>query len=432
MGKRQAWRERWFGLERQGVGRERLAALLEDRAVSVGPSQETVQRERAVPCDVLVVHDEVNALHGTGILLLAVFGRGAQMVTVRSHGFYGGKQEFGSRAIHMPLGDVPRPVVYARALEALPDLNVQRILCVPYYEDDARTAVALHDLFDAPLCTWVMDDQNIADHHIGDAAMRELLAKSRLRLAIGPELRTAYEHKYGERFHLAPPLVAAADVHAGDTSSPAGGGRPLMVGNVWGKRWLEDLRRVVREAGIALDWTSPSAYRFERMEVDDLERDGIHCLGKLEGAAFLARLREAPWVLVATGTLGPEDDRAAVARFSVPSRMPFTLAAAHTPMIVVGSPETAAAHFAERLGVGRAVPYDSTALRAAVEELSQQSVQAVLRARAAALAPGFSAAGMADWLWESLARGAPADDRFERLGAPPDQREEQGRWASGR
>jgi hypothetical protein len=429
---RHGWREWWRTLERHGAARSALAAVLENRAVPVNAAEEPAAHARTVPCDLLVVHDEVNRLHGTGLLLLAVFGRGPRMATVRSHGFYGGEQEFGFRAVHLPLGDIPRPTVYARALEALPDLDVRRILCVPYYEDDARTAVALHDLFGAPLCTWVMDDQNVADHRIGDAAMRELLAKSRLRLAIGPELRAAYEEKYGDRFYLAPPLVNGPDVLAGEAPGPGPGGRPLMVGNVWGKRWLDDLRRVVREAGLELDWTSPSAYRFERMEVDELARDGIRCLGTLEGASYLERLRAATFVLVPTGTLGPDDDRAAVARFSVPSRMPFTLAAAHSPMIVVGSKDTAAAHFVERLGVGRAVPYDAAALRAAADEVSKPDAQVVLRARSAALAPSFSAAGMAEWIWASLAAGAPVDQRFERLGLAPGAGEEGKRWASGR
>jgi hypothetical protein len=425
------WRERWARLEAHAAARERLAAQLEDRAEATAPPQDVTRGPlRPVPCDALVTHDEVNERHGTGQLLQTIFGRGPELLTIHSHGFYGGRQATGLRAVHLPLGDVPRPEVYARALQASQGLRVRRVLCVPYYADDARTAVALRDLFDAPLCTWVMDDQNVADHRIDDASLRELLERSRLRLAIGPELRAAYEEKFGLPFHLAPPLVPAGEVRAGPPGPGDGGGRPLLTGNVYGQRWLDDLRRTVREAELALDWTSPSAYRFERFELEALEADGIHPLGRLEGEAFRARLRAAPFVVVPTGTLAAGDDRDAVARFSVPSRMIFTLAASHTPMIVVGSPATAAGRFVERLGVGRVVPYDAAALRAAAGELAAPAAQAALRARAAALAPRFSAAGMAEWLWASLDRGAPADDRFEPLAAPA--AEGGSRWASGR
>ena len=415
---RGGWRAGWTSLEAQRAARARLAAVLDDRAVPVFPAEGDLERGLGARRDVLVVHDVVNRTHGVGVLLLAVFGRGRHLITVHSHAFFPGGQPLGERAIALAQGRAPRPEVYGRVLDAFAGVAVRRILCVPYYEDDARTAVALHDLYGAPLCTWLMDDQNVADHRIGDAAMRELLEKSRLRLAICPELRTAYQEKHGQRLWLAPPLVDARDVRAGPPTAPAApGARALVVGNVWGRRWLEDLRQVVRAAGLQLDWTSPSAYRFEQVEREALARDGIHCLGRLEGEAYLARVRAAPFLVVPTGTLGPEDDRPAVTRYSLPSRMTYVLATSHTPMLVLGSPESAAARFVERLGVGRAVPYDPAALREAAAALSDADAQRALRARAAGLAPSFSAEGMEAWLWRSLELGEPADDRFERLGA---------------
>ena len=57
----------------------------------------------------------------------------------------------------------------------------------------------------------------------------------------------------------------------------------------WASRWLEALRSTVREAGLRLDWTSPSAYRFERFAREALEADGIRCLGTLAGDEYRAR-----------------------------------------------------------------------------------------------------------------------------------------------
>jgi hypothetical protein len=38
--------------------------------------------------------------------------------------------------------------------------DVKRILCVPYYPDDALSAIATAKLTSAPLVTYIMDDQN--------------------------------------------------------------------------------------------------------------------------------------------------------------------------------------------------------------------------------------------------------------------------------
>jgi hypothetical protein len=262
-----------------------------------------------------------------------------------------------------------------------------------------------------------MDDQNLLERGIPDVLLGELLEKSRLRLAISPELRAAYEERYGCRFALAPPVVPAALVRGEPMAAPAPAGRGLIVGNIWGRRWLELLRRTVRSSGVELDWTSPSGYRYEQFEADALAEDGIFPQGLVEQPAYLERLRACPYVVVPSGTLDAQDDRPSLSRFSLPSRMTFVLAVCHAPMIVLGSPETAAARFVTSLGVGRVVPYETAAFRAAVSEIGTPEVQRGLRARAAELAPRFSSQGVREWLWRSLEAGGPADDRFERLAA---------------
>src|SRR5204863_852266 len=108
-------------------------------------------------------------------------------------------------------------------------------------------------------------------------------------------------------------------------------------------------------------------------------------------------------------------DRRAIATLSLPSRIIFLAAAANTPVLVLGSGETAAARFVKKFGVGLSAPYESAAIAAAIAQLLEPSTQREMRARAAELAPSFSSAGLSDWLWRSMEAGRPVDDHFEEL-----------------
>jgi hypothetical protein len=92
------------------------------------------------------------------------------------------------------------------------------------------------------------------------------------------------------------------------------------------------------------------------------------------------------------------------------------------PVIVLGSRDTSAAHFVEQFGIGVVSDYDPNAFRSAVEHILQRDVNIEMRRRALLAAARFSAAGAGEWIWESLARGAPFDRRFEDLlpGKPRD------------
>jgi hypothetical protein len=367
----------------------------------------------------IVTHIEVNERHGVGVLLKAIFGEGQGLLVIRSRDDFGGEQRFGAQALRIPHRRRWRWLARRRVALATRDHEVARILCVPFFPADVLNALALHERHGAPLCTWLMDDQNVEAAGIPDHLMAELLAQSRLRLAISPELRDGYAAKFGLPLGVVPPLVAAAHVRvAPSPRSPTG--RGLVIGNLWGRAWYEDLRRAVREAGLALDWCSPSGLHSYWAGLDPaaLEADGIQPLGTLPEAALVERLRAAPFVVVPTGTLDGRDDHRCLTRFSLPSRIMFAIAAAQVPVIVLGSGEAAAARFVVRAGVGVTAPYEAEALRRAVDEVTRPAVARRLQERAAALAPGLSAAGAAAWLWDSLAAGRPIDDRYERLVTP--------------
>ena len=119
-----------------------------------------------------------------------------------------------------------------------------------------------------------------------------------------------------------------------------------------------------------------------------------------------------------SGRLDPGEERESIARLSLPSRMPFVAATAQLPVIVLGSRETAAARFVERFGLGLVTDYDGVQLRRAVEQVGRPAAQAEIRTRARELSAAFSADGLDQWLWRSLAAREPVDDRFERLFRP--------------
>ncbi len=372
--------------------------------------------------DVIVSHAEVNERHGTGVLTQRLFGGAPDLVSVRSHDDYDARQGFGAWSVRIPQPDPAPPVVARRIRAVFRAIAIRRVVAIPFYPDDVRNALALHELSAGPLCTYVMDDRNVATAGIPDAQLMELLSRSALRLAVSEELRDAYQRKFGLAFAFLPPVIDPALVLRSPAQPPPDAlahRRGVMIGNVWGQGWLARLARIVREAGVEIDWYSSAGLKWHALGVDELRRAGIHWRPGPPDRELVPLLRGAAYAVLPTGTLEADDDHQAIARLSLPSKLVYTTAAAHLPVLVVGHPDTAAARFVTRTGVGVVVPYHGRAFAAAVAELVRPEVQSLLRGRAAALAPAFSAEGAADWIWRSLSAGHPADDRWERLAGAP-------------
>ena len=395
--------------------RERISKLL---AAARAPAPVPIGAGEGRSLDAIVAFDELNDAHGTGLLVQTVFADGPPVLSIRSVSLSGGRQSFGFRQLCLEHGPAERPAVYERLLTATGTTLVHRILTVPYGTDDVRTAIALHDLHGAPMCTWVMDGQNVAESHVPDSLMSELLRKSRLRLAISPEIRDAYEAKYGVPFGVVPPLVPPHRIHPIPRVPSAEQLRPdrgAVAGHVWSGAWLDLLRSCVRRSGLRVDWFCPGGTRFMNATPAEVAADGIRFHGAVPEDELVRDLRERPFVVVPSGTLDERDDRPAISRMSLPSRITFVLAATNTPMLVLGHPDTAAARFVVNRGVGLCAPYDPDAIAAAVDRLLDPGEQRRMRERAAAMAPSFSTTGVREWLWRSLTLGEPADHRFEAL-----------------
>jgi FkbM family methyltransferase len=368
--------------------------------------------------DVLITTNEVTDRHGTGVILNRIFGRSRNLLLVRSTNLYR-EHSLKGQQLFLSHEGLSRAQSFERVLFALNGSTVRRVLCVPFLPDELVTAITLKELFGVPLCTYLMDDNNIYARGIPDELMREALSKSNLRLAISPEMRDQYEKKYSLKFWVLPPVVAKDSLaHNGEVVVQARSPQTsagVLVGSLWSRRWLERLRHTIREAGIQLHWYGNTQASWLKVDPTELKHDGITDCGFVPESELKERMRQYDYAIIPSGTLEEKDDRPEIARLSLPTRMPFLMAACHMPMIVLGSPQTAAARFVERFGMGVVSPYDPVRLHHAIETISQPARQARLRQQAARHSSLFCADGLSQWIWQSLEQGEPCDERFEKV-----------------
>jgi hypothetical protein len=369
--------------------------------------------------DAIITPNEANPRHGIGIIVERFFADGgANTVSIRSHDTFGGEQSFGAQRLLISHAGLARWQSFELLLRILNANTISRIVCIPFFPDDLVSAICLKELFTCPLCIYVMDGNNIGAHGIPDELFREALVKAELRLAISPEIRDAYEKKFGVPFFVLPPLVQREHIltepvlpEAVFLERRAG----ALVGNVWSQKWLERLRATTRAAGVRLSWYGNTNANWLSYSQDELEADGITIEGFLPEEYLIEKLRWHPFAVIPSGSLDEQDDRPELARLSLPSRIPYLAAVANLPLLVLGHPETAAGHFVQRFGLGLVSPYHGRALHAAVEQLTTPEEQIRCRKHAAENACAFTMENPGKWLWKSLAKGGPIDDRFELL-----------------
>ncbi|MGA2771777.1 MAG: hypothetical protein ABSG26_13270 [Bryobacteraceae bacterium] len=370
--------------------------------------------------DAIVTHVEVCGCHGVGQLVQMMFDGEPNILSIRSANLYGGRQEFGGFDLCISHEDKSRDAVFCRVLDAVGQTTVKRVLCIPYYADDVRTAIALKEIFGVPLCTYIMDDQNVCADGIPDDLMSELLAKSQLRLAISPEMSTVYGLKYGCRMWYMPALAPVGLVPSRLVAPPpeADARHGIIIGNIWGERWVELLRNTVRDSGVTLTWYCNGEFRWLPCGKEDLIADSIMPRDPLFGEPLAQALRNTRFSVVPSGVLDESDDRRFIAQLSLPSRIPYMMAVSHIPMLVLGSRDTGAAHFVEQFGIGAVAGYEKEAFVEAVDYITRPEVNLEMRRKALALAGRFTDVGAAEWIWQSLARGEPVDGRYEDLMPP--------------
>jgi FkbM family methyltransferase len=188
-----------------------------------------------------------------------------------------------------------------------------------------------------------------------------------------------------------------------------------LVGSFWSEAWFNLLCNTVANSGIALDWYGNPDYHWLKQSSTDLEQQGITPKDLISEEDLVTNLRRYPYIVVQIGTLDERDDLQAVSQFSLPSRIVFALATANLPMILVGSPNSAAANFVKHFGLGIVCDYSPESLKEAVNHICLPQVQQEIRESAVKIAPKFSDQGIGEWVWQSLAIGQACDSRFEQL-----------------
>ena len=394
--------------------RDKLLRMVAGADLHVEPAQpRTVVRGG----DAIVTHCEISDRHGVGKYVRMLFLGEPNIVSIRSADLYDGEHDFGDVALRIGHDGATRDAARSRVFDAVGEHTVRRILCVPYGPDDVLNALAIKQIFGVPLCTYIMDDQNIYAKGIPDELMHELLCDSELRLAISPEMCLEYGAKFGRKLWYMPPLAPAALVANRLVPPPpfAQSRQGIIIGNIWGERWVDLLRSTVRDSGVTLTWHSSGEFRWLRCSKRDLMADSIVPADPLPEDVLIRTLRNTQFTVVPTGVLDGSDDRKHLAHLSLPSRITYMMAVSQIPILVLGSRDTAAAHFVEQFGIGMVAGYNRASFEKAVDHITRPEVNLEMRKRALAIAGRFTDAGAGEWIWRSLAGGGAMDARYEDL-----------------
>jgi hypothetical protein len=373
-----------------------------------------VPASRHSPVDVVISVGEINDEHGTGPLVKRVFKNRRGIFSIRSRDDWG-IHNFGDWHVKLSPKRQGRADFYSEILRALAGKRVKTVTCVPFSVSEILASIAIKEAFDAKLCIWVMDDQNIASNNIPDMVMQECLNKCALRLFTHPELRSVYEQKYRLRGYILPAVVPAHLVAEQPLVSmyDASERTAALLGSFWDQSWFDRLCSILNCCKYTIHWYGQNRSPWLKFPAEDLARAGIVPFGIIPEDRLAVELRKYPFVIVPVGALDKHETNKGVASLSLPGRILFTAATSHTPVLVVGSARTCGARFVEHFGIGVVAPYEVASVRAAMDRLIEPEVQRVARSSAATLAPMFSDRGVVDWLAASIEIGAPADDRFE-------------------
>lgn len=389
------------------------AVICEGLASQVGELQVTAGPER----DLLITMPETNRRHGSGVLLRRFFSHSEDFVTLRSFTNYQGVEEFGGINLLLSGQGLNAAERTTRLRRLLEPFRIRRILCVPFSPADFQHASMVQDFTGAPLCTYVMDDQNLTVSKVADADAGALFAASRLRLTISPEMQVGYAAKYPGRFDLMPPIVTDVSVRRNNRWNPKqrAANHVVLVGNVWSDGQLKQLAKFIFRAGLRVDWFGREAHPV-------LAKAGLHGQGFLPEPELADRLKTYPYVIVPSGMLDGTEDNEWLTRLSLPSRMVFLLQT-QTPMLVLGSPSTAAGCFVEKLSLGVVLPYAANDPRRALRALTQTTTRAWFLEQAARHADNFVMPAAGTWIWNSLAAGRALPAPFDAAYAPAEMTE---------
>jgi hypothetical protein len=364
--------------------------------------------------DVIVTMNEINDRHGTGPLVKRIFAGRQGIFSIRSRDDWG-IHDFGDWQAKISHEGRSRSECFRTVLGLLGGKRVRHVVCVPFLQDELLTSIAIKEAFNAILCVYLMDDQNIAANVIPDGLMREFLEKCSLRLVTHPELRLAYERKYKLPFYILPAVVPDQLVirepqalnHAPLERSGA------LLGSFWDQSWFDRLCRELSNCPCQIDWYGNNKSPWLQFPEENLKAAGIRPRGLIPETQLAVVLRQYPFVMVPVSALDEQEKNKGVASLSLPGRILFAAATSHTPMLIIGSEQTCGSRFVRHFGIGVTAPYENARIAAAIDHLKDPGIQLEMRQNAARVAAAFSDRGVVEWLTASIEKGCPADNRFE-------------------
>jgi hypothetical protein len=373
--------------------------------------------------DLIISAVEINDHHGVGIFLNRLFPDSTDFFAIRASSIYGGENQFGSiaRELGKEAGDNKQRAILLQ--NVLQTHNISRILAVPYYKEDFENAYLAKHLTRAPLCVYLMDDQNIFDPQVPNKTVYRLLRAADLRLAISQEMALAYQEKFGMPFHILPPVMTMLPAEASPGDAIVWAKQAALLGNIWRPETFRLFRQLIRDSDLRVDWfgNGPRA-SWLNTNAADLKKDHIFCPGFLPDTELLQRLREYPFMIVPSGSLGPEDPNVAFSRLSLPSRLIFGLVGARIPILVLGGEETAAGRFVRSLQIGTVAGYSQRDFGEAICHMMDPINQRGFRENGQRVASRFVLEEGGEWIWRSLKRRKPATSQFSEVFPLPVQR----------
>jgi len=398
--------------------RQKTAEALNFKPTVISPAETRPLPTRLKDATLVITHAEICDRHGTGALLGKIFKDEHPLLVLYSRSYFD-RQSLGTVVHHMPHPELELEAAERKVAALLDGHDVKRILCVPFFPDDALSAIAAANITSAPLVTYIMDDQNLFLQGIADPLMKMLLERSAMRFAISEALRSGFKQKYGLPVWIIPPatsrrLFAPVDLPPPNNQTPRG----VIIGNVWSKEMLQQLRELVKASGQTVEWFGNAGKPFIQLDPAELFKEGIVLHGVVAEDELVRALRQFDYAILPSGNMSGMIEHDWLFRASLPSRLIYMLTTAHLPIVVLGDPETAAGEFVTRLELGVASPYRTSEFRAAVSEVTNLETAARIRRKAAQLAPTFASEPISEWIWHSVQLGQPFDDRYEKVFAP--------------
>ena len=367
---------------------------------------------------IIITGVEVNPDNEIGTLLKSFLSKNSDVISIYPQQPHGESHDSGRESYRLPYKDLSRREIYQDIINKFDKYEIDKAFCVPHNEESLLIAMAFKDIFAAKLGVYIMDNQNIVKNNISDELMKEVLSKSDVCFATHPELRAVYENKYNLKIWLLPSIIPdqfiseeASEISNVNLNQSKG----ALIGHIWRKSWFDNLCKTLAGSGQTLDWYGNNHYSWLNLTNEELINQGINPCGSISEKRLVNLLKSYPYVVFPYGTLDENDDNQHLTALGLPEKVIFNMAAANTPIILLGSQNSSVANFIKRFDIGVICDHDPQAFIEAVQKVIDPQQQRKMRSNAAKVAKYFSDTDIDDWVWKAVENGVVPDKRFELI-----------------